>query len=98
MCISSSDGINVTCTPQMDSFSAQEEADTRIILHFHHASNDIKEDASLIIRSPNTDALIILIHFVDAVQQPVLFDTGTGNKRRLIDVKVLLNEHGPEQC
>ena len=51
VCISSSDGINVTCTPQMDLFFAQEEADTRIILHLNHASNDVKEDVSLIIRS-----------------------------------------------
>ena len=98
VCISSSDGINVTRTPQMDLFSAQEEVDTRIILHLHHASNDIKEDVSLIIRSPYTDVLIILIHFVNAVQQPFLFDRGTGNKRRLINVKALLNEHGPELC
>ena len=49
LCISSSDGINVTCTPQMDLFSAQEEFDIRIIVHLHHASNDIKEDVSLII-------------------------------------------------
>ena len=98
VCNGSSDGRNVTCMPQTDLFSAQEEVDTRKILHLHYASNDIKEDVSLIIRSPYTDVLIILIHFVDAVQQPVLFDTGTGNKRRLINVKALLNEHGPELC
>ena len=39
-----------------------------------------------IVRSPDTDVLIILVSYSNEIVQPLLFDTGTGNKRRLLAI------------
>jgi hypothetical protein len=39
------------------------------------------------IRSPDTDIFFILLHYAFELQGvTILFDTGTGNKKRLIDI------------
>ena len=39
-----------------------------------------------------------LLSFIEHVEQKVLFDTGTGNKRRLIHVQAVFEKVGPEVC
>ncbi len=59
-------------------FSNQEEADTRLILHAHHASSDHETTT---IRSPDTDVFILLLHHRTELSTSVIFDTGSGNNR-----------------
>ena len=58
--------------------SPQEEADTRIILHCLHVS---EHDATLdiIIRSPDTNVIILLLQYGCQIAGKVYFDPGTGN-------------------
>ena len=44
-------------------------------------------NSTIIVRSPDTDVLVLLISHTQRLVQTLLFDTGVGNKRRLIDIK-----------
>ena len=83
--------------PILSLHSNQEEADTRIILHVLHIAGTEKEiDVNtIIVRSPDTDVLLLLIHFsLDIQTHSIYFDTGTGNKRRLISIKAIVEKIG----
>ena len=73
----------------------QEEADTRIILHALDISHQA-EDCSIIIRSPDTEVFVLLIKYAHEVGRPLLMDTGTGDKRRLIDITAIAKDLGPD--
>ena len=95
--LSSEDGSSTETTLITDLCSNQEEADTRIILHLMHM---IKEDTlankTITIRSPDTDVFILLLHFCVEINDKVYFDTGCGNKRRLLFVNDVISNHGKE--
>ena len=97
-CLTSYDGVEVEIMPQEDLFSSQEEADTRMILHCNHMAHSCPETSVIIVRSPDTDVLVLLVKFSQIIDQDVLFDTGMGNKRRLLNVKNIISEKGPELC
>ena len=78
--------------------SSQEEADTRIILHCDHISRNFSETTVIIVRSPDTDVLVLLSKFSQNISQLVLFDTGMGNKRRLLDIKEIISTKGKNVC
>lgn len=78
--------------------SFQEEADTRIILHCLHIATQSSDDSSIIVRSPDTDVFMLLLRFASQVTMPLCMDTGTGDKRRLINVKSIAQELGPSWC
>lgn len=47
-------------------YSNQEEADTRIILHAMHSDKVFEErdlKGRLVVKSPNTDVFVLLLHF-----------------------------------
>ena len=47
--------------------------------------------------SPDTDVFIlILLRFVRHINQTVLFETGTGDKRRLVNVQAVAKDLGDE--
>ena len=59
-------------------YSSQEESDTRMLFHTLHAYKDFESQniqGSITIRSPNTDVLILAIHYF-----PALHDTKHGFK------------------
>ena len=71
-----------------------EEADTRLILHENHAAHTDEYD-HIIILSPDTDVAILAIshaHIID--QTKLLFSTGVGNKRRILEITTLANSLG----
>ena len=74
--------------PDEGLFSSQEEADTRIILHCLYASRQ-PNTCRIIVRSTDTDVLLLLLSFSDAIRKPLFFDTGTGNNRRQINITKL---------
>ena len=88
--LSSEDGITTDATPLPNLASSQEEADTLIILHSLNADQKAaNEDASIVIHSPDTDVFILLLAFCQKFCHPLYFDTGVGNKRRIIHIQSL---------
>ena len=60
-----------------DLFSTQDEADTRLWLHVHDAAERFGTKTA-IIWSPDTDVLVIGIHFFNDIEiQNIWFKTGT---------------------
>jgi hypothetical protein len=96
-CLESYDGTTVQVSSILDLSSTQEEADTRIILHCFYAARDMPDNkVSVIVRSPDTDVFILLVAYSTEFRQHLLFDTGTGNKRRMLDVKAVAENIGHE--
>src|SRR6218665_320732 len=63
VCLSSTEGNETVSSPIPELFSLQEEADTRIALHCQHACQQTSTDNNIIVRSPDTDVLVILISY-----------------------------------
>ena len=78
--------------------STHEEADTKIILHCLHVAAKTSESSTITIRSPDTDVFVLLLRFAQRIEQSVFFDTGVGNKRRLIDIRKVIAENGKKLC
>jgi hypothetical protein len=95
--LSSDDGQIVRNVTEQQLSSSHEEADTRMILHCIHAAN-MDKDKVILVRSPDTDVFLLLLKFAQNLDNLVLFDTGVGNKRRLIDVKAVVEKHGADLC
>lgn len=76
-------------------FSNQEEADTRLILHANHASSDHQ---TITIRSPDTDVFLLMLHHRTELSRSLIFDTGFGNNRKLIDIGEIYDQLGSQIC
>ena len=70
--------------------SSQEESDTQILLHCKFAES--AGDTILVVRTVDTDVFLLLLHFISELStcQQILFETGSGDKRRIIDLKYLV--------
>ena len=68
--------------------------DTRIVLHCLYASQSASSQTHIVVRSPDTDVLVILVHYSEQIHQSFLMETGTGDKRRFIDVHGITKEIG----
>lgn len=76
--------------------STQEETDSRIILYSSYA---LEEGYKFVrVRSPDSDIFFILLYYATRINVQLLFDTGTGNRRRLIDITELSKEFTPIYC
>ena len=73
--------------------SNHEEADTRLILHAKHAA---ATHNNVIIKSPDTDVLILSIAMQQRIENEMFFLTGTGNRCRCIPVSTIANNLGVE--
>jgi len=79
--------------------SDQEEADTRIILHaLIVVAATAPAGRTVVVRSPDTDVMILLLSYANIIQLLLLFDTGSGNKRRLIDIQSIASCLATEMC
>ena len=87
--LKSDDGETTDCINVSELNSSQEEADTRILLHCKFAES--AGDEILVVRTVDTDVFLLLLHFISVLStcQQILFDTGSGDKRRIIDLKCL---------
>lgn len=95
--LSSSDGVTVDVSAVPDLHSSQEEADTRIILHCTYIAQTAEPTKThAVVRSPNTDVFVLLLHFSLDIGLHILFDTGTGNKWRTVNVNSTASAVGPE--
>ena len=76
--------------------SDQEETNTRVVLYCSFAASQGYNFVR--VRSPDSDIFYILIYYASNLDLTILFDTGTGNKRRLIDVTQLAKDLTPSYC
>ena len=91
--LTSDDGCSTTKTQP----STQEETDTRIIPYCKYAQR--KGYAYIRVKSPDTDVFFILLHNAGSFPDiTILFDTGTGNKKRLLNISELARALTPEYC
>ena len=79
--------------PALDIISNQEEADTRLVLHACAAANTGAK--VIVVCSPDTDVLLLLLHHWPTINAEVYFLTGKGGKyttaSRYIPVHTLYN-------
>ena len=88
--LTSPDGQVTESQPVINLSTTQEEEDTLIILHSIYADTEAgQEDVDIIVRSPDTDVLILLLSFCQRFNHPLYFDTGNSNKRRMIHIQTL---------
>ena len=98
MLLLTSDGNEIKCVLTSDLCSDQEEADTKIILHCMQAGKACAQSTPIVVRSPDTDVLILLLSYASSISQPLYMDTGTSNKRRIINVKAIADVLGSDMC
>ena len=66
---------------------------------FFIVSMENKRIQKIRIRSPDADIFFILLNYVLELQGvTILFDTGTGNNKRLIDITKLAQQYQQELC
>lgn len=77
--------------------STQEETDSRVALYCAYAEQQGYK--FIRVKSPDSDIFFILLHFALQLKEVViLFETGTGNKHRLINVSDIANAYGQQHC
>ncbi|XP_065184634.1 uncharacterized protein LOC135815285 [Sycon ciliatum] len=76
--------------------STQEEADTRMLLHAYHASADYS--TGLVIRSPDTDVLVLCIALASSIPARLLFETGRRAASRIVDISAVAEKLGAQVC
>uniref|UniRef100_UPI00358E566E uncharacterized protein n=1 Tax=Myxine glutinosa TaxID=7769 RepID=UPI00358E566E len=77
-------------------YSNQEETDTRVVLYLHHAATIGYKNA--VVRTPDTDILLILLHHAHNIKLTVYLDTGSGKHRQLVNVSELAESLGEDYC
>ena len=70
----------------MELVSEQEEADTRTVLHCLYAAQRMQSSNSIVVHSPDTDVSMLLLHYYFCIPHRLMFYTGSGVNRRLLDV------------
>jgi hypothetical protein len=72
-----------------------EEADTRMITHAGHACQDY---STIVIRSPDTDVFFIALNACLGIDAALLFETGVGNRKRIISLNKVKQHFGDQWC
>ena len=90
---SNGDRVNVEEVPELE--CDHEEADTRMFVHAQHAAASLDV---VVIKSPDTDVFIIALACQANIPATLIFDTGTANNWRRIDVGRVAEFFGPRWC
>ena len=72
--------------------SDQEETDTRVVLYAKYAAKMGYDNVR--VRSPDSDLFFILLHHAQQIDANILFDTGTGNLKRLLNMTEIARDLG----
>lgn len=80
----------------LELYSTQEETDTRVVLYCLHAARTGYK--TVVVHSPDSDVFVILMHFAATIGITVLFETGNGNKRSLLNITALAADLSPKKC
>ena len=70
-----------------------EEADTRLLLHAKHAADEGYTNA--VIRTPDTDVVVMLVGLEDQIANHLFVETGTGNRWRIVDINEVASSLPP---
>lgn len=76
--------------------SNQEETDTRVVLYLKYAAKLGYKLA--VVRTPDTDIFVILLHYAHSIPLIIYLDTGTGKHRQIINISELAESKGAEYC
>ena len=77
--------------------SSQEDTDTRVVLYCKRGKENGFKYARL--RSPDSDIFFILIYYAQYLQGiTILFETGKGNKKRIINVTKIAEKYSQVNC
>lgn len=76
--------------------SDQEETDTRVVLYLKYAATLGYKSA--VVRTPDTDIFLILLHHAPSIDLTIYLDTGTGKQRQIVNVSELAESKGAEYC
>ena len=76
--------------------SNQEETDSRVVLYCIYAAEQEYQYAR--VRSPDSDIFWILLYHTRKIDIIILFHTGHGNKRRLINITNISKHYTDEMC
>ena len=63
-----------------------------------HISANVPATTQIIARSPDTGVLAMKLRCAQGTDPVVLFDTGTGNKWKLLNVKQIIEVKGSDLC
>ncbi|GFO29333.1 hypothetical protein PoB_005583800 [Plakobranchus ocellatus] len=88
---------SVNSIPVPDLYSSHEEADSRIILHCMYASQQPTTER-VIVRPPDSDVFLLPLSLSDAINKPLIFDTGSGNNRRQLNITDLAATMSKRLC
>ena len=92
-----SDGTSVQKALIHNINSTQEETDTRVVLYLMHMKEQGQNVA--VVRTPDSDILFILLYYGHQFSPlTVLYDTGKGENRRLININDLALDLTPRYC
>ncbi|XP_028408501.1 uncharacterized protein LOC114531057 [Dendronephthya gigantea] len=87
------DPVRTASFPPLD--SNHEEADTRLLLHAKHAASTYD---TVIIRSPDTDVLVLCTAMQHVIEKDIYMMTGSGNKFRCIHINTICEKLGEDTC
>ena len=88
----SNDGITVERENVPGLMCDHEEADTRMLLHAKNASDE--GNTTVIIRTPDTDVLVLGIYYQYQIDASLLVLMGNGRRRRVIDTHAIAESLG----
>jgi hypothetical protein len=91
----SATSLQVVCEEVFELFCDHEEADTRMLLH---ASHTAQSHSNIVIKSVDTDVFLLCIYCASKIPATLAFDTGTGNKRRILDMNNISEQLGEAWC
>lgn len=96
-CVSlTSNNDDSTFTPVPALKSTHEEADTRLLLHAQHAASN--GYPTVTIKSPDTDVAVLAVAFSHAIPAKIIFLTGSGSKKREVDINAISDKLGRTIC
>ena len=76
--------------------SNQEETDTRVVLYIMYAQD--KEFKFVVVRTPDSDIFMILLHHANSLSITIHLDIGVGKHRRLVNMTELADGYGQDWC
>ena len=66
------------------------------MIHCLHICRNSSESTKIVVCSPDTYVLVLLLKFEQAIDQLILFDTG--DKRRVLSLKAIIESKGARIC
>ena len=89
--LKSLDGVHTVREELAEIDSTQEESDSRIVLYCQYATKQGYKYVT--VKSPDTDVFFILVYYEMRIENiGILFETGRGNKSRLLDITAFSKE------